>query len=71
MFGNNENNKYNRKIRKIMPLVIILLIGFATARYIFNSVLPIFEMLCRHKCKSVATIISNEEATNVMKNYVY
>ena len=74
IFNNNENNKYSRKIKKIkkiMPLVIIILIGFATARYIFNSVLPIFEMLCRHKCKSVATIISNEEATNVMKNYVY
>ena len=74
IFNKDENNKYNKKIKKfkkMMPLVIIILIGFSTARYVFSRVLPIFELFCRHESKSIATIISNEEATNVMRNYEY
>ena len=36
-----------------------------------SSINPIFEALCSKEAKSIATLISNEEATNVMKNYNY
>ena len=33
--------------------------------------LPIFDTLCENEAKSIATIISNEKATEVMKKYTY
>ena len=74
IFDDNGNNKYSKKIKKIkkiIPVVIMILIGFLTARYVLSSILPIFKMLCSHESKSIATIVSNQEATKVMSNYEY
>ena len=48
-----------------------MIIAFSTAKLILDSILPIFDTLCENKAKSIATIISNEQATAVMKRYTY
>ena len=63
-----EENKILRKTLKTLLIVLIATIVIIT---ILNSSTPIFEELCIDKAKSLATIISNEEATNVMKDYEY
>lgn len=59
------------KNRKIGRIVIILIIAFSTVKLVLDAVLPIFDTLCEDKAKSIATIISNEEATNVMREHSY
>lgn len=65
----NQNNK--RVNSKKFKIIVILLIAIGTAKVILDAVYPIFDTLCESKAKSIATIISNEEATNVMKKYSY
>ena len=66
--SNSKNIKINSK--KI-TLIIIIIIAIVTVRIILETVYPIFDTLCESKAKSIATIISNEEATNVMKGHSY
>ena len=61
----------DKKNRKKLKVLIILIIAFSTAKLILDSILPIFDTLCENKAKSIATIISNEQATAVMKRYTY
>ncbi len=68
----NTGEKFKReKNRKIGKIVIILIIAFSTVKLVLDAVLPIFDTLCEDKAKSIATIISNEEATKVMKEHTY
>ena len=48
-----------------------MVIAFSTVKIVLDAILPIFDTLCKDKAKSIATIISNEEATNVMKEHTY
>lgn len=66
--GEVLNNHKNKKIAKI---IIILIIAFSTAKIVLDAVYPIFDTLCEAKAKSIATIVSNEQATNVMKEHSY
>ena len=66
--GEGLNNHKNKKITKI---IIILIIAFSTVKIVLDAILRIFDTLCKDKAKSIATIISNEEATNVMKEHTY
>lgn len=59
------------KTKKISTIIIILIIAFGTVKVILDSVLPIFDTLCENRAKSIATIVSNEQATNVMKEHTY
>ncbi len=61
----------NPKARKIATIFVILTIAFATVKLILDAVLPIFDTLCENRAKSIATIVSNEQATNVMKEHSY
>lgn len=61
----------NEKARKLTTIFIILVIAFSTVKLILDAVLPIFDTLCENKAKSIATIVSNEQATNVMKEHSY
>ncbi len=54
-----------------MQVIAILLIAFTFAYFIIKSVGPIMEKQCRNMAKSIATKVSNNEATEVMKNYTY
>ena len=60
-----------KKGKKTVTILIILIIAFSTLKLVLNAVMPIFETLCEDKAKSIATIISNEEATNVMSEHTY
>lgn len=66
--GEVLNNHKNKKISKI---IIILIIAFSTVKIVLDAVYPIFDTLCEAKAKSIATIVSNEQATNVMKEHSY
>lgn len=68
----NTGEKFKKeKNRKIGRIIIILIIAFSTVKLVLDAVLPIFDTLCEDKAKSIATIISNEEATNVMREHSY
>ena len=66
--GEVLNNHKNKKIAKI---IIILIIAFSTVKIVLDAAYPIFDTLCEAKAKSIATIVSNEQATNVMKEHSY
>ena len=68
----NLNNINGQKINtNKLKIIIIIVIAFFTVTTILIAVYPIFDDLCESKAKSIATIISNEEATNVMKEHSY
>ena len=58
-------------LRKVIKIAVILIIAFSTVKLILDSVLPIFDTLCENRASSIATIVSNEQATNVMKEHTY
>lgn len=67
----NEEGINNHKNKKITKIIIILIIAFSTVKIVLDAVYPIFDTLCEAKAKSIATIVSNEQATNVMKEHSY
>lgn len=68
----NGREKLNSpKAKKMITIFLILLIAFSTVKMILDAVYPIFDTLCETRAKSIATIISNEQATNVMRRYSY
>lgn len=68
---NKLRNLRSIKNRKRITILVILIIAICTAKLILDSVLPIFDVLCENRAKSIATIISNEQATLVMQKYSY
>ena len=69
--GSKKNNNHNKINRNKGKITLIIIIAIITAKIVLDAVYPIFDTLCESKAKSIATIISNEEATNVMKDYSY
>ena len=61
--GNKLNSPKGKKTIKIF---LVLVIAFSIVKLVLDAVYPIFDTLCESKAKSIATIISNEQATNVM-----
>lgn len=59
------------KSKKIIKIILVLLIAISVVVISLDAVYPIFDTICEEKAKSIATIISNEEATNVMKEHSY
>ena len=68
--GKDKNPKTDKN-RKRYTIIIILIIAFSTVKLVLDAVLPIFDTLCENRARSIATIISNEEATNVMRQHSY
>lgn len=65
-------NRFNNdKTRKIVKIVAVLLIAFMVVEYVIKTVEPIIDIQCSSTAKSIATKVSNEQATNVMKDYKY
>lgn len=71
ILNNRSVNLNKEKNEKVAKIIIILIIAFSTVKVILDAVYPIFDTLCENRAKSIATIISNEEATNVMKEHSY
>lgn len=68
----NGGKKFNTpKAKKMATIFIIFVIAFSTVKMILDAVYPIFDTLCEDRAKSIATMISNEQATNVMKEHSY
>ncbi|MBQ3413942.1 MAG: sporulation protein YunB [Clostridia bacterium] len=61
-----ENNK-----NKIIKIIFIITIACLTVKTILDAVMPIFNNLCENRAKSIATIIANEQTTEVMKQHKY
>lgn len=66
-----KGTEENKKIRKIIKIIIILIIAILVVKRSFESVEPILNKQCIDIAKSIATQISNNEATAVMRNYKY
>ena len=64
-------NGINRKKKKTIVIFIILVIAFSTVKITLDAISPIFDTLCENEAKSIATKISNEQATEVMKEHTY
>ena len=71
IFSNNIGDKNLKRKQKVTKIFIIMVIAFSTVKIVLDAILPIFDTLCKDKAKSIATIIANEEATNVMKEHTY
>jgi len=71
IFFSNGGDKNLKRKQKIVKIFIIMIIAFSTVKIVLDAISPIFEALCEDKAKSIATIISNNEATNVMKDHTY
>lgn len=67
---NIEDKRFNKK-KKVAKIFIIMIIAFSTVKIVLDAISPIFDTLCKDKAKSIATIISNEQATNVMSEHKY
>ena len=63
--------KNNKNIRKIITIIAILLIAIIVLKVAIEGTIPIIDEQCRNMARSIATKISNEQATNVMANYKY
>ena len=61
----------SKKARKMAKMIIILIIAFSTVKLSLDAVLPVFDTLCENRAKSIATMISNEQATVVMNEHTY
>lgn len=66
-----KNRKISKNSNKIATITIIVIIAFSTAKMILDAVLPVFDTLCENKAKSIATLVSNEQATIVMEEHSY
>lgn len=68
---NRGSKIYNQKNKKSLKIFVILIIAFSTVKLMLDAVYPIFDTLCETKAKSIATMVSNEQATNVMREHSY
>ena len=71
IFFQARNEMKNKKARKLIKILLVVMIAFLTVKFSLDSVLPIFDTLCENEAKSIATIVSNEQATNVMREHSY
>lgn len=73
---NKQNTKkhpieYSEKTRKIIKIITVLMIAFLVVNAIISVIEPVIDMQCMNMAKSIATKISNEQATVVMADYEY
>lgn len=57
--------------RKIVMIIFFVVAVFTSVKIMLDAVNPIFDTICVDKAMSIATIISNEQATNVMSEHSY
>ncbi len=61
----------NTKVKKMTTLLVIFIIAFITSIIILDAILPMFDTLCENRAEAIATIVSNEQATAVIKEHTY
>ena len=67
----NGKKLNSNKGRKTAKIVIILIIAFSVVKFSLDALSPIFDTICENRAESIATIVSNEQATEVMKEHTY
>lgn len=67
--GGKERN--NKDLLKVIKIIFIICIAIFTANVIIKSISPVIDKQCANIAKSIATKVSNEQATIVMNNYKY
>lgn len=67
-YNNSENDKFKKKIFKI---IVVLIIAIITMTKMLGSINVIVDKQCEAQAKSIATRISNEQATIIMNRYSY
>lgn len=65
------NNKIDNKYKKLLFLIIIIIVIFLISMFIWESIKPVFEVLCEDKAKGIATKITNQETSKVLTKYNY
>lgn len=71
VFYNKKGRRESPRNKRRTKLISIVIIAFATLRIALDAVEPVFNTLCEDKAISMATIISNNKATEVMKEHSY
>lgn len=71
VYGDFDNKVKNKKKIKFIKILMIFTVAIIVAIVIIKAINPIIETLCIDRARSIATIISNEKATEVMENYQY
>lgn len=57
--------------KKLTDIIVIIAIALTVVIIVYKEVGPVFDTLCKDEAKSIATLITNKEATNVMEQYSY
>ena len=71
-FGNFGNKNLGKIFdRKLIKIAIIVIIAVCIANRIIATIEPTMDVLCIDMAKSIATKVSNEQATAVMEKYKY
>lgn len=71
IFISKRNDKNKKNKQKIVKIFIIMVIAFSTVKIVLDAIFPIYDTICKDKAKAIATIISNEQATIVMREHKY
>lgn len=66
-----KNKAFERKVKTTRPIFVVFIIAVLVCYFSWGAMEPIFEELCIDEAKSIATKISNEEATKVLDKYEY
>ena len=61
----------SKKGQRMLKVIVILMIAFLVAKLILDSIVPVFDEMCEEKAMSIATVISNNKATEVMAEHTY
>ena len=69
--NSSKSHRLKRKIKKTSPIFAVIMIAIITCFSVWNIIDPVFENLCEDEAKSVATLVTNEETTNIIKKYNY
>ncbi len=62
---------HSEKTRKALKIITVLMIAFLVVNAIISVIEPVIDMQCMNMAKSIATKVSNEQATVVMADYEY
>lgn len=70
-FYKNKKDPNYKNIIRLLKTTFIIMLACITAYVIVNAISPIIDKECINMAKSIATNISNEQATHVMSRYKY
>ena len=66
--GNGKDNNFGKiRNKKLIKVSLIIIIAICIANKLIKTIEPTMDILCTDMAKSIATKISNEQATEVMR----